>query len=83
MASSILILRILEQEFGFKPPERVDVLLGHSLGEFAALVAGGYVTFEDSLYLVRKRAEVMAQCSRRACEEHGGEFGMVALVTET
>jgi [acyl-carrier-protein] S-malonyltransferase len=82
MASSILILRILEQEFGFRPPERVDVTLGHSLGEFAALVAGGFVSFEDSLYLVRKRAEVMAECSRRACAEHGGEYGMVALVTE-
>jgi len=82
MASSILILRILEQEFGFKPVERADVTLGHSLGEFAALVAGGYVSFEDSLYLVRKRAEVMAECSRRACAEHGGEYGMVALVTE-
>lgn len=82
MASSILILRILEQEFGFRPADRVDVTLGHSLGEFAALVAGGFVTFEDSLYLVRKRAEVMAECSRRACAEHGGEYGMVALVTE-
>lgn len=82
MASSILILRILEQEFGFKPEERVDVTLGHSLGEFAALVAGGFVTFEDSLYLVRKRAEVMVECSRKACAEHGGEYGMVALVTE-
>jgi [acyl-carrier-protein] S-malonyltransferase len=82
MASSILILRILESEFGFKPAERVDVTLGHSLGEFAALNAGGFVTFEDSLYLVRKRAEVMAECSRRAMEEHGGEYGMVALVTE-
>lgn len=82
MASSILILRILEQEFGFKLAERVDVTLGHSLGEFAALVAGGYVFFEDSLYLVRKRAEVMAECSRRASDEHGGEYGMVALVTE-
>lgn len=82
MASSILILRILEQEFGFKPTERVDVTLGHSLGEFAALVAGGYVSFEDSLYLVRKRAEVVAECSRKACAEHGGEYGMVALVTE-
>ncbi|CZS98553.1 related to [acyl-carrier-protein] S-malonyltransferase [Rhynchosporium graminicola] len=82
MSSSILILRILEQEFGFKPPERVDVTLGHSLGEFAALVAGGFVSFEDSLYLVRKRAEVMAECSRKASVEHGGEYGMVALVTE-
>ncbi|KAG0646024.1 Malonyl -acyl carrier transacylase, partial [Hyphodiscus hymeniophilus] len=82
MATSILILRILEQEFGFRPPERVDVTLGHSLGEYAALVSGGFVSFEDSLYLVRKRAEIMAECSRRACAEHGGEYGMVALVTE-
>ncbi|TVY22161.1 Malonyl CoA-acyl carrier protein transacylase [Lachnellula hyalina] len=83
MASSILILRIMEKEFGFRPAERVDVTLGHSLGEFAALVAGGFVSFEDSLYLVRKRAEAMAECSRRTCAEHGGEYGMVALVTET
>ena len=82
MATSILIMRILEREFGFKAAERIDVVLGHSLGEFAALVAGGFVSFEDSLYLVRKRAEVMADCSRRACQEHGGEYGMVALVTE-
>ncbi|KAG4029493.1 hypothetical protein MFRU_015g00370 [Monilinia fructicola] len=82
MASSILILRVLEREFGFKTHERVDFTLGHSLGEFAALVVGGYVEFEDSLYLVRKRADVMAECSRRASEEYGGEYGMVALVTE-
>jgi [acyl-carrier-protein] S-malonyltransferase len=82
MATSILILRVLEYEFGFKPPERVDVTLGHSLGEFAALVAGGYVSFEDSLYLVQKRAQIMAECSRRACSEYGGEYGMIALVTE-
>jgi [acyl-carrier-protein] S-malonyltransferase len=82
MASSILILRILEREFGFRPAERAEYTLGHSLGEFAALVAGGYASFEDSLYLVRKRAEVMAECSRRAVEEHGGEYGMVALVSE-
>jgi [acyl-carrier-protein] S-malonyltransferase len=82
MSTSILILRILEHEFGFKPPKRCDVTLGHSLGEFAALVAGGYVSFEDSLYLVRKRAEVMANCSRKASSDYGGEYGMVALVTE-
>ena len=82
MASSIIILRILEREFGFNPAERVDVTLGHSLGEFAALVAGGYVAFEDSLYLVRRRAETMAECSRRAREQHGGDYGMVALMTE-
>ncbi|OBT49427.1 hypothetical protein VE00_00419 [Pseudogymnoascus sp. WSF 3629] len=82
MATSIMILRVLEAEFGFHPPSRCDVTLGHSLGEFAALVAGGYVTFQDSLYLVRRRAEIMAECSRKATEEFGGEYGMIALVTE-
>jgi [acyl-carrier-protein] S-malonyltransferase len=82
MATSILILRILEREFGFKVSERIDYTLGHSLGEFAALVAGGYIEFQDSLYLVQKRAEVMAAATRRARETYGGEYGMVAVVTE-
>jgi [acyl-carrier-protein] S-malonyltransferase len=82
MATSILILRILEQEFSFRPSERVDFTLGHSLGEFAALVAGGYMAFQDSLDMVRVRAEAMAAATRRAAEEWGGEYGMVAVVTE-
>ncbi|CAO2658458.1 Nn.00g061810.m01.CDS01 [Neocucurbitaria sp. VM-36] len=83
MATSILILRVMEQEFGFKTSERVDITLGHSLGEFAALVAGGYLTFRDALKMVRRRAEVMSKCSKAAMEEDGGEFGMVALVCES
>lgn len=78
MATSIMILRVLEQEFGFNTTERVDVTLGHSLGEFAALVAGGYLREADSLKMVRKRGEVMARCSREVDEE----VGMVALVCE-
>ncbi|KAF2787732.1 malonyl-CoA-acyl carrier protein-like protein transacylase [Melanomma pulvis-pyrius CBS 109.77] len=83
MATSILILRVMEQEFGFKTSERVDITLGHSLGEFAALVAGGYLGFQDALRLVRKRAVVMSECSRAAVEQEGGEFGMIALVCES
>src|SRR5690606_45845 len=30
-----------------------DMVAGHSLGEFSALVAGGAVTFEDALKIVR------------------------------
>ncbi|KAI9678125.1 MAG: hypothetical protein M1817_006069 [Caeruleum heppii] len=82
MATSIMILRVLEQQFAFKVADRVDYTLGHSLGEFAALVAGGYLHHEDSIKLVRRRAEVMAECSRQACIEGGGEYGMVALVCE-
>lgn len=82
MATSILILRILEKEFDFRVADHFDVTLGHSLGEFAALVAGGYISFEDSFYLVQKRAEAMSEATRRAVEEYGGEYGMVAIITE-
>jgi [acyl-carrier-protein] S-malonyltransferase len=82
MATSILILRVLENEFGFRTEQRVDYTLGHSLGEFAALVAGGYLNFQDALKMVRRRGEAMARCTREAAGQVGGELGMVALVTE-
>ena len=78
MITSIMILRVLEKEFGFETNERVDITLGHSLGEFAALVAAGNLLEADALRLVRRRAEVMARCSK----EVGEEVGMVALVCE-
>lgn len=45
---------------GFKP----DMVAGHSLGEFSALVAGKALAFEDALVLVSKRANAM----QKACE---------------
>ncbi|WZH43548.1 acyl transferase/acyl hydrolase/lysophospholipase [Fusarium acuminatum] len=81
MATSIFILRILEREFNFRVTDHFDVTLGHSLGEFAAVVAGGYISFQDSLYLVRKRAEAMSQATRNAIEQYGGEYGMVAVIS--
>src|SRR5690554_4292183 len=44
----------------FKP----DMVAGHSLGEFSALVANGVLTFEDGLKLVYQRALAMQE----ACE---------------
>ena len=41
-----------------------DMVAGHSLGEFSALVANGTLTFEDGLKLVSMRAEAM----QKACE---------------
>ena len=41
-----------------------DMVAGHSLGEFSALVANGTLTFEDGLKLVYKRALAM----QKACE---------------
>ena len=45
----------------FKP----DMVAGHSLGEFSALVANKTLTFEDGLLLVSKRAKAM----QKACEK--------------
>ena len=36
-----------------------DVVLGHSLGEYSALVAAGAIRFEDAVKLVRKRGQYM------------------------
>ena len=41
-----------------------DMVAGHSLGEFSALVAAGALSFEDGLRLVAQRADAM----QRACE---------------
>lgn len=41
-----------------------DMVAGHSLGEFSALVANGVLSFEDGLKLVAQRAEAM----QGACE---------------
>jgi [acyl-carrier-protein] S-malonyltransferase len=41
-----------------------DMVAGHSLGEFSALVANGTLLFEDGLTLVSKRAQAM----QKACE---------------
>ncbi len=41
-----------------------DMVAGHSLGEFSALVASGAISFEEGLKLVARRAELMQE----ACE---------------
>ncbi|KKO99899.1 (acyl-carrier-protein) S-malonyltransferase [Trichoderma harzianum] len=82
MATSIFILRILEREFNFRVADHFDFTLGHSLGEFTALVAGGYIAFEDSYYLVQRRAAAMSEATKKAIQEYGGEYGMVAVITE-
>lgn len=43
---------------------RGDLTLGHSLGEYAALVASGSLTFEQALRLVRTRGEVTTDVAR-------------------
>lgn len=54
---SVVLAKTIEN---FKP----EMVAGHSLGEFSALVASGALSFEDGLQLVSKRALAM----QKACE---------------
>lgn len=53
----------------FKP----DMVAGHSLGEFSALVAAGALSFEDGLKLVYARAMAM----QKACEANPGAMAAI------
>jgi [acyl-carrier-protein] S-malonyltransferase len=53
----------------FKP----DMVAGHSLGEFSALVANKTLTFEDALVLVSKRALAM----QKACEKQASTMAAI------
>ena len=55
---SVILAKSLGDEF------RPDMVAGHSLGEFSALVAAGALSFEEGLKLVAKRAMAM----QKACE---------------
>ncbi len=55
---SVILAKVLGDDF--KP----EMVAGHSLGEFSALVAAGALSFEDGLVLVSKRAMAM----QKACE---------------
>ncbi len=55
---SVILAKTLGDDF--KP----EMVAGHSLGEFSALVASGALSFEDGLVLVSKRAMAM----QKACE---------------
>lgn len=64
---SVILSKVLDENFA---PQMVA---GHSLGEFSALVANGTLSFEDGLQLVAKRAAAM----QKACELQPGTMAAV------
>ena len=56
---SVILAKYLGENF--KP----DMVGGHSLGEFSALVAAGAMSFEDGLRLVIARANAMQRCCEK------------------
>ena len=57
---SVILAKVLGSQF------KADMVAGHSLGEFSALVAVNYMTFKDGLKLVYNRALAM----QKACEQN-------------
>lgn len=68
---SVILAKTLGEEF--KP----DMVAGHSLGEFSALVAAGALSFEDGLRLVATRAMAM----QKACEAQPSTMAAVLGLT--
>ncbi|OCL95491.1 ACP S-malonyltransferase [Aliarcobacter thereius] len=67
---SCIALAVFKEKCNIKP----EFVMGHSLGEFSALVAAGAIDYLDAIELVNKRGIFMSE----ACE--GGNAGMMALV---
>lgn len=63
---SVILAKVVAD---FKP----DMVAGHSLGEFSALVANGALSFEDGLKLVSQRALAM----QKACEKEPSTMAAV------
>ena len=56
LTASVACYEILKEK-GFTP----DIVGGHSLGEYSALVAAGVLDFKDAVYVVHKRGEYMQE----------------------
>lgn len=55
-----------------------DMVAGHSLGEFSALVASGALKFADGLKLVAARANAM----QKACEKNPGTMAAIIALPD-
>lgn len=69
---SVILAKSLGEEF--KP----DMVAGHSLGEFSALVAAGALSFEEGLKLVSARAHAM----QKACEARPSTMAAVLALPD-
>jgi len=64
---SVILAKLLGNNFN------PNMVAGHSLGEFSALTAANYISFNDGLRLVSKRATAM----QKACEENPSTMAAV------
>lgn len=77
LAASVAIYRIWQQQYSDLKPE---VMAGHSLGEYSALVCAGVIDFEDAIQLVELRGKLMQQA---VPEGAGAMYAIIGLDNET
>lgn len=70
LAADIAVMRVMAQQCMLTP----FVFAGHSLGEYAALVAAESISFDDAVKLVAKRGQLMQQAVP------AGEGAMAAVI---
>lgn len=70
LAANIALARLL-RDYGIAP----DMVMGHSLGEYAALVSAGVMPFADALIAVSARAREMANVSLEDSGQMAGVIG--------
>lgn len=70
---SVILAKTLGDDFN------PDMVAGHSLGEFSALVANNTLSFEDGLKLVSARAQAM----QKACDNNPGTMAAVLALEDT
>ncbi|MEG1665118.1 MAG: ACP S-malonyltransferase [Mucinivorans sp.] len=69
---SVILAKSLGEQF------QPEMVAGHSLGEFSALVAAGALSFEDGLTLVSKRAQAM----QKACEKEPSTMAAILALPD-
>src|SRR5437764_5771963 len=78
VATSLAVLAAIRAR-GFEP----DYVVGHSVGEFAALAAAGSMTDEEAIALVRERGIAMAEAAARNPGSMAAILGLEDEVVET
>lgn len=73
------VWRVLRKEVPFEP----FLLAGHSLGEYTALLASGFFSFEDALAITRKRGLLMEESCPKGKGGHGGALQLGQATTAT
>lgn len=79
LAHSIAAFRVLGTEFGLEPR---GVLLGHSVGEYAALVTTGSVSLADAARLLRARGLSMQKAADADFRKKKSPHAMLAVIID-